>query len=331
MRTTLTAADLWAHCLETIREQTEGQSFRTWFEPTKAVELTDGTLRIEVPNRFFADWLEEHYMTLISRAIEEHAGEPLKADFQVSHRRPDEYEPVSTRRPAPPPLTTVAADECQLNPRYSFTTFVVGNGNRFAQAASMAVAEAPGTTYNPLFIYGGVGLGKTHLMQAIGHYVRQHRPEMSVYYVSSETFMNELITSIQRNTTLEFRDKYRSKDLLLIDDVQFLAGKESTQEEFFHTFNALYLAHKQIVLTSEPSSSRMFVETLLAMRWITSFGMEIPSISAFRFRMAIRVSRSGAWISVTRPDSKRDTRRSSSVAICFGGLSLVRTICLCAR
>ncbi|MCD4690650.1 chromosomal replication initiator protein DnaA [bacterium] len=251
MRTTLTAGDLWAHCLETIREETEGQSYRTWFEPTRGVELTDGTLKIEVPNRFFADWLEEHYMSLIARAVQEHAGEALKAEFLVSHRRPDEYEPVSTRRPAPPPLTVVAADECQLNPRYSFSTFVVGSGNRFAQAASMAVAEAPGSTYNPLFIYGGVGLGKTHLMQAIGHYAREHRPGMSVYYVSSETFMNELITSIQRNTTLEFRDKYRSKDLLLIDDVQFLAGKESTQEEFFHTFNALYLAHKQIVLTSD--------------------------------------------------------------------------------
>jgi chromosomal replication initiator protein len=251
MRTTLSASDLWAHCLETIRAATENQSFRTWFEPTRGVELTDDLIRIEVPNRFFADWLEEHYMSLILRALEEHAPSPLRAEFHVAHRRPDEYEPVSRRRADSPPLATATPDHCQLNPRYTFSTFVVGGGNRFAQAASMAVAEAPGNTYNPLFIYGGVGLGKTHLMHAIGDYVHEHRPHMSLHYVSSETFMNELIVSIQRNTTLAFRDKYRSKDLLLIDDIQFLAGKESTQEEFFHTFNALYLAHKQIVLTSD--------------------------------------------------------------------------------
>jgi len=251
MRTVMTAADLWSRCLETIREETESQSYQTWFEPTRGLELTDESLKVEVPNRFFADWLEEHYKGLIMRALEDHAGTAIEPEFQVAHRRPDQYEPVSTRRVEPPPLTIAAADECQLNPRYTFSTFIVGASNRFAQAASMAVAEAPAETYNPFFIYGGVGLGKTHLMQAIGNYIREQRPGLSVYYVSSETFMNELITSIQRGNTLEFRDKYRSKDILLIDDVQFLAGKESTQEEFFHTFNALYLAHKQIVLTSD--------------------------------------------------------------------------------
>ncbi|MBN2564476.1 MAG: chromosomal replication initiator protein DnaA [Candidatus Eisenbacteria bacterium] len=251
MRADMTASDLWARCLETIREETEHQSYQTWFEPTRAIELTDDSVRIEVPNRFFADWLEEHYMGLVRRAVQANAGRELLPVFQVAHKRPDEYEPVSTRREAPPPLTTAAADECQLNPRYTFSTFVVGNSNRFAQAATMAVAEAPANAYNPLFIYGGVGLGKTHLMQAIGQYVKEKRPNLSIYYVSSETFMNELITAIQRGSTLQFRDKYRSKDVLLIDDVQFLAGKESTQEEFFHTFNALYLAHKQIVMTSD--------------------------------------------------------------------------------
>ncbi len=247
----MTPSDLWARCLETIREETEHQSYQTWFEPTRAVELTDDVIKIEVPNRFFADWLEEHYSGLVRRAIKDGLGREVTPVFQVSQRRPDQYEPVSTRRIAPPPLTIAAADDCQLNPRYTFSTFVVGNSNRFAQAATMAVAEAPAEAYNPLFMYGGVGLGKTHLMQAVGHYIREHRPELSIYYVSSETFMNELITAIQRGTTLEFRDKYRCRDVLLIDDVQFLAGKESTQEEFFHTFNALYLAHKQIILTSD--------------------------------------------------------------------------------
>ena len=265
----MTASDLWTRCLETIREETEHQSYQTWFEPTRGVELTDDAVRIEVPNRFFADWLEEHYMGLVKRAVEENAGRELDAVFQVAHKRRDEYEPVSTRREVPPPLTTAAADECQLNPRYTFSTFVVGNSNRFAQAATMAVAEAPADSYNPLFIYGGVGLGKTHLMQAIGQYVKEKRPDLSVYYVSSETFMNELITAIQRGSTLKFRDKYRSKDVLLIDDVQFLAGKESTQEEFFHTFNALYLAHKQIVMTSDRPPKQI---ATLEERLVSRFG-----------------------------------------------------------
>ena len=234
-----------------IRAETEHQSYQTWFEPTRAVDLTENSLTVEVPNRFFADWLEEHYAPLIRRALSEVAGHDVRPTFHVAHRRTDQYDPVSTRRVAPAPLAVPASEESQLNPRYTFSNFIVGSSNRFAQAAAMAVAEAPAEAYNPLFIYGGVGLGKTHLMQAAGHYIRERRPDLSVYYVSSETFMNELITSIQRGTTLKFRDKYRSKDALLIDDVQFLAGKESTQEEFFHTFNALYLAHKQIVMTSD--------------------------------------------------------------------------------
>ncbi len=274
----MSPSELWAKCLEAIRAETEQQSYKTWFEPTRATELTDDALKIEVPNRFFADWLEEHYLGLIKRALRDAAGRDLEAAFQVSHRRPDEYEPVSTRRPQAAPSPPAALSETQLNPRYTFDSFVVGSSNRFAQAASMAVAEAPGTTYNPLFIYGGVGLGKTHLMQAIGHYVRQQRPGSSVYYVSSETFMNELITAIQRGTTLSFRDKYRSRDVLLIDDVQFLAGKESTQEEFFHTFNALYLAHKQIVLTSDrPPKQISTLEERLASRFESGLVTDIQS------------------------------------------------------
>ncbi len=274
----MSPSELWAKCLESIRAETEQQSYKTWFEPTRAAELTDDALKIEVPNRFFADWLEEHYLGLIKRSLCAAAGRDVEPTFLVSHRRPDEYEPVSPRRPQVPQPTPAAPSETQLNPRYTFDSFVVGSSNRFAQAASMAVAEAPGTTYNPLFIYGGVGLGKTHLMQAIGHYVRQQRPGASVYYVSSETFMNELITAIQRGTTLGFRDKYRSRDVLLIDDVQFLAGKESTQEEFFHTFNALYLAHKQIVLTSDrPPKQISTLEERLASRFESGLVTDIQS------------------------------------------------------
>lgn len=274
----MSPSELWSKCLEAIRAETEQQSYKTWFEPTRAAELTDDALKIEVPNRFFADWLEEHYLGLIKRALRDAAGRDVKPAFQVSHRRPDEYEPVSTRRPQAAQPQPAAPSESQLNPRYTFDFFVVGSSNRFAQAASMAVAEAPGTTYNPLFIYGGVGLGKTHLMQAIGHYVRQQRPGSSVYYVSSETFMNDLITAIQRGTTLGFRDKYRSRDVLLIDDVQFLAGKESTQEEFFHTFNALYLAHKQIVLTSDrPPKQISTLEERLASRFESGLVTDIQS------------------------------------------------------
>jgi len=274
----MTPTEIWTRALDTIRTETEQQSFKTWFEPTRALEVSDEGLKLEVPNRFFADWLEEHYAPLIARALEQAAGRGLKATFQISHRRPDEYEPVSTRRPQAPQPQALAPSETQLNPRYTFESFVVGGNNRFAQAASMAVAEAPGTTYNPLFIYGGVGLGKTHLMQAIGHYILQQRPGTSVYYVSSETFMNELITAIQRGTTLGFRDKYRSRDVLLIDDVQFLAGKESTQEEFFHTFNALYLAHKQIVLTSDrPPKQISTLEERLASRFESGLVTDIQS------------------------------------------------------
>jgi chromosomal replication initiator protein len=156
----MTASDLWSRCLETIREETESQSYQTWFEPTRGLELNDESLTVEVPNRFFADWLEEHYRGLICRALAQHAGAELQPEFRVAHRRPDQYEPVSTRRVEPPPLTIAAADECQLNPRYTFSTFIVGASNRFAQAASMAVAEAPAETYNPLFIYGAWALAR---------------------------------------------------------------------------------------------------------------------------------------------------------------------------
>lgn len=242
------AHKLWEDTLSLIRGSVNGQSFETWFKPTKGRALDNHTLSVEVPSPFFADWLEEHYLTLIEEALGRVADGMVRVSFAVA--KPDGTVPESpARRRAP--AKTHSVDESQLHGLYTFETFVVGKGNEFAYAAALAVAEAPATTYNPLFVYGGVGLGKTHLLQAIGNFAKQNSPSARVYYTSAENFMNEMIQSIQNRTTLEFKRKYRSNDLLLIDDVHFLADKVSLQEEIFYTFNALYEAGKQIVLTSD--------------------------------------------------------------------------------
>ncbi len=241
--------DLWARTLEAIQEKISKPSFETWLKATEAVELKDDTLVISAPNDFSRDWLESRYAELVRETLREVTGSAVGVRF-ISQEETEEAQPDET-----PP---VAGDEdeaesykTQLNPRYTFDTFVIGAGNRFAHAASLAVAEAPAKAYNPLFIYGGVGLGKTHLMHAIGHYVLGHTPSSRVVYLSSEKFTNEFINSIRDNKTIQFRNKYRSVDILLIDDIQFLAGKEQTQEEFFHTFNALHEDNKQIIISSD--------------------------------------------------------------------------------
>jgi chromosomal replication initiator protein len=239
---------LWEDTLSLIRGNVNGQSFETWFKPTKGRALDNHILSVEVPSPFFADWLEEHYLTLIEEALGRVADGRLRVSFAVA--KPDGTVPESTARRRAP-ARTHSIDESQLHGLYTFDTFVVGKGNEFAYAAALAVAEAPATTYNPLFVYGGVGLGKTHLLQAIGNFAKQNSPSARAYYTSAENFMNEMIQSIQNRTTLEFKRKYRSNDLLLLDDVHFLADKVSLQEEIFYTFNALYEAGKQIVLTSD--------------------------------------------------------------------------------
>lgn len=242
--------ELWLATLEKIEEKVSKPSYDTWLKNTKAVELTKSTLIVSAPNEFARDWLENQYTVLISEILEEVTGSKLETKFII----PDSINETDEVKPQLKPKLSVSNHDIpksMLNDKYTFDTFVIGAGNRFAHAASLAVAEAPAKAYNPLFIYGGVGLGKTHLMHAIGHYVRQHNPNAKVAYITSEKFTNEFINAIMENKSNNFRNKYRSIDVLLIDDIQFIAGKESTQEEFFHTFNALHEESKQIVISSD--------------------------------------------------------------------------------
>ncbi len=244
--------DLWSRVLSEIEKKISKPSFETWLKSTKAFSLKNDILTIIAPNEFARDWLESKYSSLIMDTVLEITGAELEIKFilpqnhieEIEMNIPSVKEKVKYDEP-------VEFGQSMLNPKYTFDTFVIGSGNRFAHAASLAVAEAPAKAYNPLFIYGGVGLGKTHLMHAIGHYVLEHNPNAKVVYLSSEKFTNEFINSIRDNKAIEFRNKYRNVDVLLIDDIQFLAGKEQTQEEFFHTFNTLHEESKQIVISSD--------------------------------------------------------------------------------
>ncbi|AYA74000.1 chromosomal replication initiator protein DnaA [Bacillus sp. Y1] len=245
-------SDLWNNALANIEKKISKPSFETWLKSTKAHSLQGDTLTVTAPNEFARDWLEERYSQLIAGILYDITGEELGVKFII----PQNQNEVEDEIPIPQKRNIKDDDHQELplnmlNPKYTFDTFVIGSGNRFAHAASLAVAEAPAKAYNPLFIYGGVGLGKTHLMHAIGHYVQDHNPSAKVVYLSSEKFTNEFINSIRDNKAVDFRNKYRNVDVLLIDDIQFLAGKEQTQEEFFHTFNTLHEESKQIVISSD--------------------------------------------------------------------------------
>jgi len=245
---------LWQETLEKLKNELSKPSFETWLSSTRLLHIDGDTLIISVPNEFAKDWLESRYAPLIRSSVQSILGHSVSLRFIIPS--PDglygEDTKLNLSTPISPP--TFVEDEPipnSLNNKYTFDTFVIGNSNRFAHAASLAVAESPAKSYNPLFIYGGVGLGKTHLMHAIGHHVLQRSPNTKVLYVSSEKFTNELIDSIRDENSIEFRNHYRNVDILLIDDIQFLAGKERTQEEFFHTFNALHEANKQIIISSD--------------------------------------------------------------------------------
>ncbi len=257
---------LWEQVLAEVRNRLESpQAFETWFRPIVPLTLSPELVELEAPNSFLVDWIHEHYLSLLKHCVAETLGANVEVRLSTSSLRQEPLpprEPVRATEPAPVP-TRVPVDGL-LHPHHTFENFVVGSGNRFTHAACLAVAQNPGHVYNPLFIFGGSGLGKTHLLQAIGHAVRQARPAARVCYVSAERFTNEMIYAIQHAQTLAFRNKYRSVDLLLIDDIQFLAGKESTQEEFFHTFNALRDGHRQIVVSADkpPKDIPMLEERL---------------------------------------------------------------------
>lgn len=244
--------DLWQQILSVLQKKVSRPSFDTWLKSTKALVFDDETVVVQAPNDFAKEWLENRYTKLIRGAILDHLGKHVDVKFIVEESNAEALR--AQQAPVARGTAKSAADESystMLNPKYTFDTFVIGAGNRFAHAASLAVAEAPANAYNPLFIYGGVGLGKTHLMHAIGHYILEHNRNMKVLYISSEKFTNDFINAIRDNRGESFRNKYRNIDVLLIDDIQFLAGKEQTQEEFFHTFNALHEEHKQIIISSD--------------------------------------------------------------------------------
>jgi chromosomal replication initiator protein len=265
-------ATIWDQVLSRVEGQVGKHSFSTWFKPTSLLTDAGNSLSIRVPNLLFVEWLPKHYSVVLSEALREVGRGDAKLVFvpdaagagaTAEDARPSAFVPVKTSGPAArsveheaePDVTdnspTVGPRAGSLIPRYTFDSFIVGPSNQFANAACRAVAETPSRSYNPLFIHGGVGLGKTHLMHAIGHYVVQHHPALSLLYISSERFMNEMINAVRFDRILDFRSRYRSVDVLLVDDIQFVSGKEGTQNEFFHTFNALHDAQKQIVISSD--------------------------------------------------------------------------------
>ncbi len=247
--------NLWEEILQKIESKVNRHSFNTWFRPTRQLAERGQSVSVLVPNAHFRDWLNKHYSGVILESLDElHRPEievvfeTTRIDAAISDTAAPSPRAFSVQPPALTPDTTPPP---ALNSKYRFDTFVVGSSNQFAHAAARAVAESPSRAYNPLFIYGGVGLGKTHLLHAIGRHILDQNPPVKMLYISAEKFMNELINAIRYDRIIEFRNKHRSFDVLLVDDIQFIAGKERTQEEFFHTFNALYDAQKQIVLSCD--------------------------------------------------------------------------------
>ncbi|WP_415325119.1 chromosomal replication initiator protein DnaA [Clostridium perfringens] len=251
--------NLWEQALNIIKGEISEISFNTWIKSCTPISISDNILKLSVPNEFTKGILDTRYKDLLIQALKIVTSRKFKIEFYLESDLEEEKENEEKQKEEKKENTNdvdgsiVVSDEMSatLNPKYTFQSFVIGNSNRFAHAASLAVAESPANAYNPLFIYGGVGLGKTHLMHAIGHYILQENPKAKVVYVSSEKFTNELINAIKDDKNEEFRNKYRKVDVLLIDDIQFIAGKERTQEEFFHTFNALHEENKQIILSSD--------------------------------------------------------------------------------
>lgn len=252
-------SNIWRAVLSEMENHLSKPSIETWLKNTRPISLQENTFVVEVPNDFTRNWLKNHYYRNLTSSLQKVINDDYNIHFVIKqdsliNRHPDMKIPYETCREeeSSKSVRKDLSSVCKwLNPKYTFDSFVIGSNNRLAQAASLAVAETPSRAYNPLFIYGGVGLGKTHLLHAIGHYVISHNISQNVVYLSSEKFTNQFINAIRDNKTVDFRNKYRNIDVLLIDDIQFLAGKEQTQEEFFHTFNALHENSKQIVISSD--------------------------------------------------------------------------------
>jgi chromosomal replication initiator protein len=287
----LSPADIWTRLLNRAKLELPEQTFRTWLEPTEALQVDGDTLIVGVPDQFAADWNETKHAHILAGYAPVALGHPIKVVFRVHEERKSRPQMDFFVAPKPEeshlPSKQRGASSTSLNERYTFAQFVIGKSNELAAAAAHAIAQAPGKIYNPFFIYGDTGLGKTHLMQAVGHAIVEREPNTRITFVGAEQFTNEMVNAIQTRTNSEFRRRYRETDLLLIDDVQFLKGKESTQEEFFHTFNALYEAGRQIIITSDrPPSEIGGLEARLVSRfqWGMVADIELPD---FEHRIAI--------------------------------------------
>lgn len=301
--------EVWGNCLSIIKDNVSHQSFKTWFDPIKPLALKDSTLTIQVPSQFFYEWLEEHYITLLKKTIKKELGQNGSLEYSIimenNYNTNKAYSvkiPATNRNAIKNPSVSMPLDvgskgiknpfiipglkkvvvESQLNPNYSFENFVEGECNRLARSAGYAVASKPGgTAFNPLLIYGGVGLGKTHLAHAIGIEIKNNHPNKTVLYVSSEKFTQQFIDSVRNNTQNDFIHFYQMIDVLIIDDVQFFAGKEKTQDVFFHIFNHLHQTGKQLVLTSDkPPVEMQGIEQRLLSRfkWGLSADLQVPSL-----------------------------------------------------
>jgi len=312
------AERVWTACMDQIKERVNSQSFKTWFEPIVPQELDSGALTVQVPSQFFYDWLDEHYCTIINSTITDVLGKNARLEYSIrTEESPQDLEyvppvhPVRPSRPAlqsrfestaplrppePPLLRSEPVTmnfQSFLNPRYTFDNYIKGDSNQLARAAASAVANNPGgTSFNPLVIYGGTGLGKTHLIQAIGNYVLAHGKARRVMYVSSEKFTVDFVDAIQSNRTSDFSNFYRSMDVLIVDDIQFLSGKEKTQDSFFHTFNELHQLGKQIVLSSDrpPKDLKGLDDRLLSrFQWGLTSDIQPPDLET---RIAILLKKS---------------------------------------
>jgi len=279
----LSAPEVWSRILDRARQELSEQTFRTWLEPTEALDFDGKTIYVGAPDQFAADWNDSKHAELLASLAPIVLGHPLRIVFRVHEDRKRRSQmDLFVAPPAQVANAGVTANTvASLSSRYTFEHFVIGKSNELAYAAADAVAQAPGRVYNPLFIYGETGLGKTHLMQAIGHEIAQRVPNIRILYIGTEQFTNEYVAAIQSRTTQEFRRRFRETDLLLVDDIQFLKGKEATQEEFFHTFNALYEAGRQIVLTSDRSPAEIpGIEARLVSRfqWGMVADIELPDL-----------------------------------------------------